>query len=122
MCRLPVHGLASSTERVVYLSSHNVSGWGLSVVNQSHVSEKDVFRLALVHKESIAAIHGLRRDQYVRLFKTRDSTVTSLPEVHLLLSEAYRKKRLLKIEIVERADNSMRDCCARLCRLVIQAN
>lgn len=121
ICQLPVHGLASGLERVVYLSPHNVSSWGLTVADQNRVAKSDVFRLDSVRKESIGAVHGLHKDQYVRFFGERDCPLTSLTEVESATSEAYRKKRLLKVETVP-VDDEGGDFCTRFYRFIKRAH
>ena len=91
------------------------------MADQNRVAKSDVFRLDSVHKESIGAAHGLHKNQYVRFFGERDCPVTSLIEVESVTSEAYRKKRLLKVETVS-VEGGDPDCCTRFYRLMKRAH
>lgn len=122
ICRLPIHGLATGLERVVYLSPHDVPNYGLTVVTQSRVLRKDVFRLESVTKESIGAAHGLRGNQYVRFFGKRDRPITTLSEVKMVTSEAYAKKWLLKVEIVTVNQEEMWWWCCEWFRRLVRAH
>lgn len=120
ICRLPVYGLMSGLERVVYLSPHNVPSWGLTVADQSRVAGKDVFRIDSVANDSIGSFHGLRKNQYVRFFGARDDPIDSLSEVESATSEAFAKKRLLKVETVSVDDGcGVPGLCACLFRSII---
>lgn len=94
MCRRPVHGLATSAERVVYLSPHAGAAWGVKLARQTCVTERGVFRLLEVSPET----ETLRANQLVRVFGTRGKPITTIGAVERFAAEAHSKKRLLKVQ------------------------
>ena len=102
VCRLPVYGLVTGAEDVVYLSPHDTADWGLTVGPQTDVEGRDVFRLTRIDSESISEANGLCADQFVRFFDIDDRPVTLISNVERIAAEAHSKKRLLKVQRMRR--------------------
>ena len=113
ICQMPVHGLTTEAKSVVYLSPHEVPGWGITVKPQTVLPDRDVFRLADVSPESIGNANGLCADQFVRFFGAGGQPVSEIEAVKSLAAEAYAKKRLLKVQVVGRADGLIAQCLRR---------